>query len=498
MQKNEVKFGAILSYVLIILNSVYGLVIAPYLMSIIGTSEYGVYRTIGALTASVSILDLGLGGTMQRYIASFNSKKDQKNASNFCAMGFLQGGVVVSVIAIAGVLIYSTLDKMYSCTFTTDELNLAKQLFILSMIYVGIHIFENIISGIVTGYNKFVFNNTLKVISLGIRIVLYYILLPIVKSALLLIWVMIIIELCVIIIQLLYIRFRINLKVKFQYFDKTIFKESFIYTAFMFIQSLTVQVNSNLDNIIIGSVIGAEAVAVYSFGILIFNMFLQISTAISGVMLPTITDKLNNGANMREIEDIVIKTGTLQFLLLGSCYCGFVLIGRQFIELWLGNGFEDVWWITLILITPAIFELSVNVCISVLRAKNKMGFRSVALFIGTIVNFIVTLIGTKKYGYLAAAIGTAISITVSSLILVNAYYIKKMKINMFRVYYNIIIKQAPILFIASVGTFVVKQFVSEYSWISFITKGIVFVIIEIICIGIVWIVKKQRDNMIKL
>ena len=63
MAKSEVKYGALLSYVLIIINSLYGLVITPYILSTIGESEYGVYKTIGALTASISVLELGIGGT---------------------------------------------------------------------------------------------------------------------------------------------------------------------------------------------------------------------------------------------------------------------------------------------------------------------------------------------------------------------------------------------------------------------------------------------------
>ena len=86
MKINQVKYGALLSYVLIVVNSIYGLVIAPYILSQIGSSEYGVYKTIGALTATVAVLELGIGSMMQRYIARFNAEKDKKNLSNFSAI----------------------------------------------------------------------------------------------------------------------------------------------------------------------------------------------------------------------------------------------------------------------------------------------------------------------------------------------------------------------------------------------------------------------------
>ena len=54
MANKQVKYGALLSYILIVLNSIYGLVIMPFVLGTIGESEYGVYKTIGSLASSVS------------------------------------------------------------------------------------------------------------------------------------------------------------------------------------------------------------------------------------------------------------------------------------------------------------------------------------------------------------------------------------------------------------------------------------------------------------
>lgn len=90
MAKNEVKWGAILSYVLIVLNSIYGLVMMPFILGAIGESEFGVYKTIGAMTSTISVMELGLGSTMQKYIAQFRAQKDEKMAYNYSAMCLIQ------------------------------------------------------------------------------------------------------------------------------------------------------------------------------------------------------------------------------------------------------------------------------------------------------------------------------------------------------------------------------------------------------------------------
>ena len=67
MVGNQVKWGIILSYLLILLNTLFGFLVTPYMISCLGEAEYGVYKTISSLTASLMVLDLGLGSTVTRY-----------------------------------------------------------------------------------------------------------------------------------------------------------------------------------------------------------------------------------------------------------------------------------------------------------------------------------------------------------------------------------------------------------------------------------------------
>ena len=88
----------------------------------------------------------------------------------------------------------------------------------------------------------------------------------------------------------------------------------------------------------------------------------------------------------------------------------------------------------MILIAPALLELCVNVCLSVLRAKNMLGFRTAVLFSVTVLNAIITIAGMKRFGYYAAAAGTATSFILGSLVVMNIYYTKKLSFNMLKIY----------------------------------------------------------------
>lgn len=496
MQKQEVKIGALLSYFLIFFNAIYGLIISPYMLSTIGESEFGVYKTIGSLATSIAVLEFGIGGTLQRYIAKFNADKDTKSSSNFSAMAMLEAcGLAVIMLVVGGILFF-TIEPIYGKTFTNAELNRAKQIYVVLIAFVILHFFENVFNGIIAGYNRFIFVNSIKIVSIFLKIVLYLVLLPIWKNSLVIVLISVAIEIVVIGIEIFFLKFIIHHVIRLYKWENILFKESFIYTAFLFIQSLIVQFNGNIDNMVIGAVIGTASVTVYSFAIQIFNMYEQCATSVSGVILPTIVQMEARGADGKDYERVVVKYGRVQWMVLGAALFGFLSCGREFFSIWLGDGFEDCWALSLILMIPTTFPLIVNVCLAVLKAKNLLHFRTFSLVFSTVLNAILTIYGTGIWGYWAAAAGTAVSKIVGSILLMNFYYYKKLKINMFRVYIQIFHKLTICMIAASVICLGLNNLIYG-SWITLFFKVIVFCLVYGVLIFIFGFNADERKSLLK-
>ena len=69
MKINQVKFGALLSYVVIVLNMVIGVLYTPILTSKLGQSEYGLYSLVTTVISYLTILDFGFGNAIIIYTA---------------------------------------------------------------------------------------------------------------------------------------------------------------------------------------------------------------------------------------------------------------------------------------------------------------------------------------------------------------------------------------------------------------------------------------------
>lgn len=476
MAKSEVKYGALLSYILIFLNSIYGLVIAPFVLSTIGTSEYGVYKSIGSMTASLTILELGIGGTMQRYIAKFNSFNQRKEASNFSAMGVIQAICLAGIMISVSVGLFFSIDKIYASSFTLFELNRAKQVFIIQVFYFVFHIFENVLFGIISGYNRFVFSNTVKIVTLLIKISLYFVFLPIFKNALVIVSISLGLEWIIILFEIIFIKKVLKHKIRLYKWDRALFKESFIYTILLFVQSIIIQFNGNIDNIVIGAVMGTTAVTVYSFAVQIFSMYETCATAVSGVILPTLTNQIHSGATPKDLEKTVIKYGRVQWLFLGAALGGFLCCGREFFSVWLGEGFNDSWYLAIILMVPVTFSLIINACLAILKARNLLRFRTISMAYSVLINVIFTVLGTRVFGYWAAALGTSLYTIVGSIISMNIYYQKKLEFRIIRIYYRIFTRITPCLVVATIPCLVLNMFMYG-SWLSLIIKIITFILV---------------------
>lgn len=480
---SQVKYGAVLSYVLIAVNSLQGIFLAPYILSQIGESDYGVYKTIAAFSATIMVMDLGIGTTVMRYTAKFRAEKKPEEIANFAAMGLIEAVIMACVVAIVSFGIFCYLPTFYAESFTPSEITLAKKLFLILSVNMVLVIIENVLNGVITGSNHFIFANGTKLCLLVLRITASVALLQYSKTAVVLVLITLACSVITMILQIIYIKFVLHIRIRLHRWDNTLFKESLGYTLLMFVQTIAVQANGNIDNIVISYVISPVAVAVYSFGIQMFNMYESLAMAFSNLMLPDISKRISEGADDAELQRIVTRVGRLQFTVLGGALAGFICVGKDFIYLWLGEGYEDVYFLSLIMMVPVTFTLIQNVCLSILRSRNMMKFRTGCLVCTAIFNLVLTVVGTKLYGYYAAAIGTGLSIVVGSVIAMNIYYHKRIGFKVFKFYFDVFRRLIVCILIPSAVT-LVMTLVCGTSWIWLIIEIAVFLIIYV---AMIWL-----------
>ena len=79
MKANQIRAGALLSYVSMALSTVISLLYTPIMISHLGDSEYGVYNLVLPVIAYLNLLSAGLGSAYVRYYSRYKVAKDKKS-----------------------------------------------------------------------------------------------------------------------------------------------------------------------------------------------------------------------------------------------------------------------------------------------------------------------------------------------------------------------------------------------------------------------------------
>ena len=76
-QQDQIKIGAILSYVSIALNIIVGLLYTPWMRSQIGESNYGLYTLANSLI-TLFLVDFGLSAATARYLSKYHAEGEEE------------------------------------------------------------------------------------------------------------------------------------------------------------------------------------------------------------------------------------------------------------------------------------------------------------------------------------------------------------------------------------------------------------------------------------
>ena len=74
MQQNQIKAGAILSYVQMALSIAVGLIYTPVMIRLLGQSEYGLYSAVTSVISMLYVLHFGFGSAYQRYYSKYKKE----------------------------------------------------------------------------------------------------------------------------------------------------------------------------------------------------------------------------------------------------------------------------------------------------------------------------------------------------------------------------------------------------------------------------------------
>lgn len=488
----QIKWGAIISYLAIFINIAAMLLYTPWMKDQIGIENYGLYTLANSFIA-MFLMDFGIGSAVSRFISKYRAEGNIEAANNFM-------GLVCKLFIIIDIIIFSVLiilfffiERIYQ-GLTAAELDIFKNLYLVIAAFSIFSFPFTTLNGLFNAYEKFI---PLKICDLLQKLtsILFIVAALLNKGDVVaMVTAHAFSGIIVVIIKLIIVKRTIPIKPNFRIRDKALVNELLGFSIWVTVLGVAQRLTYNVAPSILGIVSNSREIALYSPASAIAGYFYTFATAINGLFLPTISNKIAQKKE-NEILPLMIGVGRFQVVVLGMLYVGFATIGREFMILWMGKEFEISYYCVLLLAFPTIFEYSQQIANTTIIAKNKVKQHSIGLLASALVNIMVSPFLSHFLGSVGVCIGIVIA-AAFNFVYLNVIYYRVLNINVFTFYRECYLP----IFIPIVAGIAISMLISTVipivGWLGIVIKGLISVVVFFMLVFIFHIKKSEKKRIV--
>lgn len=485
----EIKIGALISYISVGFNILAGILYTPWMISIIGKSDYGIYILVMSLL-SYFVMDFGLGQAIARKISVYKLENNQKKINELLGLASKFYLLISLIILIALVISYFFLNNIFG-KLTHEEFQKLEGVYIISGIFSVISFPFLIMEGIFIAYERFIFLKLCDVISKIAIIVFMVAALFFGYRLYALVLINAIVGFLLIFVKFGYLFKNTPISINFSFTNKNVLKELMSFSFWTTIIGVGQRLLFNISPILLGILSGTSQIVFFSIGNIIEGYTWTIANALNGLFLSKVTHLESKENNLKSITDLMIKVGRMQLTIIGLLLVGLITLGKQFILLWMGEGYEPSYYIVLLLVLPGIITLTQEIAGTYLIVLNKLKIRAIIILLTSVLSVFISFFLAPKYGAIGCAIGIFIANLLGQVVGMNYVYWKVIKLEIPRFFKECFLSFIFPLAISIVFGFSLNWFFKTPTFLLFVFKAIMLGLFYIL---ILWFFGLRDDE----
>lgn len=463
-EKSQVKVGIVLSYVNMIIGNLIPLFYTPIMLSLLGQSEYGLYKLASSVSSYLSLLAFGIGGAITRYLIKAKIEGGKETEENMFGMFNLIFQIIAVITVLVGAIIVCNLGLFYSKSLTNTELAEMKVLVAILVINTAISFSASSYNAVVTSHERFVFLQIINILSTIVAPITNLIVLYLGFASVGMVTASLALNVIIRILYILYVRKTLKLRPRYNKLPIYALKELLIFSFWIFVANIVSQLYNSTDTVIIGAIpaLATIGVAVYNVGAVFNSMVFSLAQAVPTLYAPRVNKMVFSGASNGELTNLVIRVGRYQCYLVTLVCSGFVAFGRFFINWYVGDSYTEAYWVAVVMMIPSCIPLVQSVANCITQAKNMHRFRSITYLFIAILNVVGTYVLVHTHGIIGAAVMTGAANIIGQGIIMNWYYWKRVGLDIPRFWKNILqIEWFP--FCMCIVTIIISRVINFYN-----------------------------------
>lgn len=441
----NIKVGIILSYITLAVSVLGAIFITPRVLYAIGDAQYGFYSFATSITSWLTIISGAMATSYIRFatIAYKETNSIRKvNSIYFKLYAFLSIAIILIVAIATGIILLSGFKiKQY----TDSENTLILILLFISSIQIVVNLIFSVFTHFCSYNKKFIILRLTALITSILSYLLNFAFAIWTESVISIAIISVVLSAVYSLSVMFYAFFNKENRIVFERArlkdNKILIKSIAIFSCFIILNTIVDRINNEIDKTILGIMVNAESVTMYTLSKTFIAYLLTLSITISGSFAPKINELVVNNKR-EELNTLFLKVSSVQILILCLIIGGFVACGKSFVVLWLGNSKESIYYYAIPFMLIEIVPFTYTFTIEVQRAMNKHKFRAfvdIALALVNVgVSVLLVYLFPKEYAIWAVTIGTVLSVIIGNWVILCIYNSRALGLPMGKYYLNVL------------------------------------------------------------
>jgi O-antigen/teichoic acid export membrane protein len=403
-------------YVAIAVEAVLGLLILPFNVSKLGTSGYGLWMVAASITAYFSILDLGYGGALVKFVAQYRARRDAQAINQILSTLF----VVFAAGAVFAWLAAAAIGARLEGLFHLDPAQAATGRTVLLVIaaHVACGFVFSVFGAVINGFQRYDLNNVVgtasSVVTAAVNVAVLqagYGLVPLVCATTAVRFVT-------------YFVYRHNayrvfpaLSVRPSLFRVTRLKEVTEFSVFVLMLDWAAKVNYSLDAIVIGAMLGTPAVAIWTVPQRLTEAIQRMTNQLNDVLFPAVVDS-DATARADRLRRILVQGTRLSLAAVLPAACVLAILGDRLIDGWVGPGFSAAAPVAVLLAGVVAARVGSATAMTILKGAGLHRLLALVNVATAAANVTLSLLLVRRFGLQGVAIGTLVPVAAAAALVI--------------------------------------------------------------------------------
>ena len=397
-------------YVAIVMGALVGLIVLPINVHYLGQSAYGLWMLTASITTYFSVLELGYGSAVIKFVAEYRARRDVRALNEVLS-------TVFTVFTVMGVCAYGlaiVAAWLMPAIFNLEpgQVGTARAILLIIAANVTVHFIMAVYGGVVNGFERYYLNNVIgtgaMIAGAIVNVVVLWLGYGLVE----------LVTATTLVRMTPYYLYRRNAKavfpdlhISFRLFRRERLREVTSFSIYLAITDWSARLNYTIDSFTIGIFLNTAAVGVYSVGLRLSEALFRMTNQLHSFLFPAVVHLATEGR--LDAQRRLLMQATRFQLAVAVALCGTVIaVADRLIRTWVGPGFEDGIVTAQLLGYVVVLRAWMGIPSTVLKGSGRAAFVAKVGTLCAVANVLLSVLLVNTWGLVGVAIGTAIPVTV--------------------------------------------------------------------------------------